>query len=387
MAMMINVGLSGTDLLALIGHDVALRRVAATNGGEWAGPCPFCGGRDRFRVWPTPRDGDGRGRFWCRQCETKGDAIDYIRKRDGLGFADACARLGATPAASAPRPPATHHRLAPPAQSWQDRARAFVAECEGALWDGRHSEGLAWLRRRGLRDDTIRAAGLGLNVRERHERPTDWGLGADHKPIWLPRGIVIPWWITGELWRVNIRRPDGDLKAGAAKYVGPAGCRPGLYGADRLRAGKPAMLVEGEIDALTVQQSAGDLLAVVATGSTGGARGAAWVAQLALCSLVLVAFDNDEAGEKAAAWWLGVLANAKRWRPYWADANAMAQDGADVRAWVDAGLGTARDDMAATPAAAGLTPCDVCESRLACPTARARATIDGKAANRWARYV
>ena len=77
----------------------------------------------------------------------------------------------------------------------------------------------------------------------------------------------------------------------------------------------------------------------VATGSTGGARRMHWLARLALCSVVLVAYDADAAGEAAAGYWVEVLDKARRWRPYWEDANAMAQDGADVRAWVAAGVG------------------------------------------------
>ena len=42
------------DMLALVGRDTQLRRVATTHGGEWAGPCPFCGGRDRFQAKPCP---------------------------------------------------------------------------------------------------------------------------------------------------------------------------------------------------------------------------------------------------------------------------------------------------------------------------------------------
>lgn len=33
---------------------------------EWAGPCPVCGGRDRFMVWRE------RKNYWCRQCGLKG---------------------------------------------------------------------------------------------------------------------------------------------------------------------------------------------------------------------------------------------------------------------------------------------------------------------------
>jgi hypothetical protein len=43
-----------TNLLALIGTDTTLRRVASTQRGEYAGPCPFCrAGEDRFRVQPS----------------------------------------------------------------------------------------------------------------------------------------------------------------------------------------------------------------------------------------------------------------------------------------------------------------------------------------------
>src|SRR5918912_3906120 len=82
------------DLLELIGRDTRLKRVATTRGGEYAGPCPFCGGRDRLRVQPARR------RWWCRGClgsERWQDAIAYVQRRDGLAdFAEACRRLGAS---------------------------------------------------------------------------------------------------------------------------------------------------------------------------------------------------------------------------------------------------------------------------------------------------
>src|SRR5438094_9406605 len=84
-----------TDLLGLIGADTWLKKVASTRGGEFAGPCPFCGGRDRFRVQPE------RGLWWCRGCggERWEDAIAYVMRRDGVGFPEACARLDGRPAA------------------------------------------------------------------------------------------------------------------------------------------------------------------------------------------------------------------------------------------------------------------------------------------------
>lgn len=41
---------------------------------ELAGPCPWCGGSDRFRVWRGAHGG-----YWCRQCNLSGDVITATR--------------------------------------------------------------------------------------------------------------------------------------------------------------------------------------------------------------------------------------------------------------------------------------------------------------------
>lgn len=47
------------------------------------GPCPICGGKDRFRLV-----GDNRGTFFCNQCGN-GDGFDLIRKVKGITNAEA----------------------------------------------------------------------------------------------------------------------------------------------------------------------------------------------------------------------------------------------------------------------------------------------------------
>lgn len=37
---------------------------------EWSSPCPFCGGRDRFRIFG--KSAQGEERYWCRRCNKKG---------------------------------------------------------------------------------------------------------------------------------------------------------------------------------------------------------------------------------------------------------------------------------------------------------------------------
>ena len=62
------------DLLFLVSRYTLLHKEALTNGGEYAGPCPKCGGNDRFRVQPN---NPGGGIWFCRKCtgEVWKDAI------------------------------------------------------------------------------------------------------------------------------------------------------------------------------------------------------------------------------------------------------------------------------------------------------------------------
>ncbi len=337
------------DLLRLIRRDtpVPARPSAATNGGEYKARCPLpgCSSRaDALCIWPHhPR---GMGRWWCRACGRGGDAVAWLVETGRASLREAWAlRHGAAACPGHADGPSLPPGDGPPGPAWQEAGRAFVARAGEALWAPAGERALAWLRGRGLADDTIRAAGLGYNARDERQPRQAWGLD-EGKPLWLPRGIVIPWEAGGALWRINVRRPAGE-----PKYCGPAGFGNGLYNADALAPGRPALLVEGEFDALTVAQTAGDLVAVVAVGGTGGARRGRWLDALRACSTVLVALDADpdpNKGDRAAAWWAGLLEDARRWRPWWGDVNQMHQDGADVRSWLAAGL--AGPDPRAAPA-------------------------------------
>jgi DNA primase len=325
------------NLFDLVTQETRLRKVAGTNGGKYAGACPWCVGRDRFRIWPHAEHPG----YWCRQCDRKGDAIQYLRDHDGLSYREACERLGQPVSVprwtlrSAPPPRVS----VPPPGVWQAKASAFVESCQQALWGPPGAHALTYLCARGLCDQTLKAASVGYHGGFERQPPQAWGFPTGHKPIWVPRGIVLPWFQGGAVWRLVIRRPGQDIPK-AQKYITLSGSSNTLYGLDTLRPNGPAMIVEAVIDALSIVQEAGDLIAVVA-GSTTGGRSERCIGRLGLSSTVLVAFDADEAGEAAAAWWLTALGHrAKRWRPYWDDPNAMLQDGTDLRTWVPEGMGT-----------------------------------------------
>jgi hypothetical protein len=67
-----------------IDSEVALRGVnLRPNGKQLSGPCPACGGDDRFNV-------DPRKNLWiCRGCRVGGDSIKLVQHLDGCSFAAA----------------------------------------------------------------------------------------------------------------------------------------------------------------------------------------------------------------------------------------------------------------------------------------------------------
>jgi hypothetical protein len=242
-----------------------------------------------------------------------------------------------------------------PSLAWQERAEAFVKASAQELWEPCGAEALAYLHKRGLRDQTIMTAEIGYNRYDRRDSCEAWGLEGNR--VWLPRGIVIPSRLDGQLWRIDIRR-----RVGSPKYLAVKGSRNVMYNADALTYGHAAIMTEGVFDALSISQEAGDLIVPVACSTRGG-RGVRWVSKLALCSVVLLAFDADEAGDGAAAYWQGILDNAFRWRPYWDDANGMVRDGADLRTWISVGLKAASERMRARSSRAAH------RGRPVCPTA------------------
>jgi putative DNA primase/helicase len=64
-------------------HGAKLRR----EGREWIGPCPHCGGVDRFALWPA------KSLWHCRGCGTGGDPIKLEMHLSGRRFFDAVRTL------------------------------------------------------------------------------------------------------------------------------------------------------------------------------------------------------------------------------------------------------------------------------------------------------
>src|SRR6185436_6721573 len=186
----------------------------------------------------------------------------------------------------------------PPSEQWQATGQALVDYARKNIW----GTALDYLNGRGLTNKIIIAAQFGYNPTGRWSDRLKWGLDIEpdgNDRLWIPQGIVIPWYVGGALWKISVRKLH--TKPGEKAYKTLPGSANALYNADALRAGQPAMLVEGVFDALSVQQEAGDLIAAVACG-TSGARRMRWIVQLALSAPILNSLDADAAGDDCHYW-------------------------------------------------------------------------------------
>ena len=334
-------------ILSLIEADGGtMKRLAGTHGGEYAGACPWCGGVDRFRVWPE-QDG---GRYWCRSCGKAGDAIQYLRDKRGLSFPDACRFLGREPGtrhgkAQHPAPAAWTPREAPaPAEAWQERARTFLDMAVAALWSPRGAAMRAWLKHeKGLHDTTIKRACLGLNLADLYAPRQAWGLGpslkedGQERSQWIPAGLVIPLIVNGAVLRLRVRR---DAPGDGARYVVVSGSSAAPLGLG-LHEVTNILLVESELDAWLLYQEAGDLAGVVALGSAQAKPDPATHEALKAAALVLVSLDTDDAGAKAAwAFWPATYGGkVKRWPCVKGkDPSDARMNGLDLKSWVASGI-------------------------------------------------
>jgi 5S rRNA maturation endonuclease (ribonuclease M5) len=72
---------------------------------ESSSPCPFCGGTDRFCIWPDDN------RAWCRGCGWAGDDIQFYIDKDGMSFKDAATKAGRTDKIKDSPPPKTYGKI------------------------------------------------------------------------------------------------------------------------------------------------------------------------------------------------------------------------------------------------------------------------------------
>ncbi len=163
----------------------------------------------------------------------------------------------------------------PPGDEWQARCLDLVGQYEAALWQPQGEKALAYLRARGLKDETIKHFRLGYKE--------------------YPRAISIPCIVNGVIWYLKYRLAVTER----SKYICESGSRPAaIFNADVIIPGYCALAVEGEFDCMAAWQEFGDFLPTFTLGSTTNHPDlAVWGKYLIKPNFTLILPDNDIPGE------------------------------------------------------------------------------------------
>ncbi len=300
-----------TPLAALVSRRVKLSR----SGRQMKGCCPFHGEKTpSFYVYE-----DG---YHCFGCGAHGDAISFVMQTAGAGFMEAVQSLAgeagmelpkSTPSAEA----AERQRL--DLHGVLDAAQRHYAS---ALFSPAGAAALAYLRERGLTDETIARFGLGWAGEGRGALAAALAPGGVTQAQLLEAGLLRAdetGAIRGELFFNRVMFPIRDrtgrmisfggriMGQGQPKYVnGPEtplfSKRRTLYGLNLAREasrhGQSVVAVEGYMDVIALHQ-AGFAAAVAPLGT---ALTAEQLEELwRLSPAPVLCFDGDAAGARAAA--------------------------------------------------------------------------------------
>ena len=300
-----------TPLPGVIGRRVKLSR----SGRQWKGCCPFHGEKTpSFYVYDD--------HYHCFGCGAHGDAVSFVMQSQGAGFVEAVEQLAAEAGLDVPRPT--------PAAAEAERRRHdlhTVLEAAAAAFQRRLHlpEGvraLAYLRQRGLSDDTIRRFGLGWSGEGRGALAQELAREGVPADMLVQAGLMTE---PGEgraardLFFNRVMFPIRDRRGrtisfvgrimgdGQPKYLnGPEtplfSKRRTLFGLDAAReaarGGALVVAVEGYMDVIALHQAGfTGAVAPLGTALTEEQLEELW----RLSPAPVLSFDGDAAGGRAAA--------------------------------------------------------------------------------------
>lgn len=324
---------------------ISAKRTASTNGGEYHAECPSCGGKDRFCIWPNQGK---QGRYWCRQCDCKGDAIQFCRDFFGLSFKEACCKLKIETRNDyiprrIPRASFSPSVSIPPSDVWKQQAVEFLRKClEEDIGPDRLG---TVLKRRGLTSDTAMKFGFAYNHTTIWESRSKWGLEESIKEdgrsrkLWLPSGLIIPTFQPGDRApiKLKVRSSEWVPEDKLPKYVEISGSQRqfSAFG----NRGFPIVLVEAELDAILLQQEVGDLCCSIALGGASKRPDECLHRILRAASLILFSLDFDEAGKKAYSFWKKTYPGVIAWpAPVGKSPSEAFLLGVSLREWLLMGI-------------------------------------------------
>lgn len=318
----VNQVLAATDIVALIGRSVKLRRA----GTNWVGLCPFHNEKSpSFNVSPT------RGTYHCFGCGAGGSAIRFVMEHDAMSFVEAVKRLAdaagirveeevwdANAEAEAKQRAMLirahkeaaewfhqlllRHQLAAPAREYL-KGRGINAEMAKRWQMGYAPQSTAfyreWMAQKKLPEAVMVEAGLFIQ-----KEPDEYGRSERPYARWRHRLMFPIRNDNGDVIAFSGRILDKDQKGG--KYVNspetPIFRKSNvLFGFDKskrhiAKAGQ-AVICEGQIDMIMVFE-AGVQNVVAGQGTAFTEQHAKMLKRL--CNEVVLCYDSDNAGREAA---------------------------------------------------------------------------------------
>ncbi len=330
-------------MLTLLSQDgFNFEKVSSSNGGVYKGPCPWCGGDDRFTVYPD--DGYGGG-YICNQCSQKGDKIAYLRNYRGLSYTEACVELNITPKMTfessrdlinKKNKIHTPNIIQNPPGKWTEKSTDLLFQWFKNLMSPAGKIQRDYLIfNKYLTIETIKKARLGYNKTGLKYSKESFGLDPDPEKntAWIAAGIIIPYFENGNLVRLRSRQEDYNPKFG--KYIMSTGSSSTYFiYPDFEPFIKPALVIESELDGWLIWQECKDLVNVVATGSSNNYTCEKSDYSIKNCSGVYVWGDNDKAGQKMNEWWVKNYSATPIYTSIGDDVSEAAKNGLELRRFI-----------------------------------------------------
>jgi len=303
--------------------EVSLRRLVEgagielkRTGQDYLGRCPFHDDKT-----PSLVVSESKNLWHCLgACQCGGSVIDWVMKVQGVSFRHAVELLrdgAVSPIAAAPVKRSTVRQLPAPVDVSADD-RALLGQVIGYYHDTlkRSPEALAYLKARGLNDPAVidrfklgfanRTLGLrlpeknrqaGAEVRERLQR---LGLLRDSGHEHFNGSLVIPILDeAGHVTGVYGRKITENLRPGTPLHLYLPGPHRGVWNLQAVQTSREIILCEALIDALTFW-SAGYRNVTCAYGIEGFTDDHQAAFNKYETQRVLIAYDRDDAGERAA---------------------------------------------------------------------------------------
>ena len=313
--------------LARLKRDISLQRLVeakgvklAKRGADLVGLCPFHNDKT-----PSLVISQAKNLWHCLgACQAGGSVVDWVMKAEGVSFAQAVALLrNDSLSLAAKAPPMTNNAaLGEPAPLGADATRAGDQKLLRQVLDYYHAslketlEAMAYLSKRGLGNAEMvdhfqlgfanRTLGNRLPQKDREaaaalrERLQKLGVLRDSGHEHFCGSVVIPIFAEdGEVLGMYGRKIRDNLRAEAAYHLYLPGAHRGVWNLEALHASDEIILCEALLDALTFW-CAGYRNVTASYGVEGFTKDHLEAFKRYGIKRVLIAYDRDEAGDRAA---------------------------------------------------------------------------------------